>query len=849
MPSQATVRSRILQRVACYRRKDFAHIVVLAALYLVLAVIAMNFGTVKGNATIIWPSAGLGLFALLRFGTHLWPGIFLGAMSAGLWINDPVAVSFAIASGNTLDAVVGVWLLRLTVFNQKLHNLPDYYRLVMHGGLIATAISSLIGPLALYAAGFFAQDRLTDVALHWWMGNALGVALLTPTLLVCGRSPIFSPRDGSAWEALVLAGLSVSVGLMVFVGWHPDWLSPKVADMPFWVIPCLIWAALRFGRLGVSFLLILFFAQNLFGLLGGQGLFAQDMQESGLINFWCFHMISCIAGMTLGIALHERDHAADEVLAEKLRLRSVIDAIPFPIFLKDPHGVYVVVNKAASTTFGRKESDIVGKTVLDVLPAPQADGVLRQDQKVLSLGIAQFSEEWIHFPDARVELQEIYKTPLRDASGNIIGLVGHTHNITARRAAESERKLLYDTIAASHDEVYIFDASTLRFKFINATALENLDYSLEQSHTLTPLDIAPFFTPDDFRQILAPLFMLEKKVQIFETMHKRRDGSLYPVEIHLQLFESESDRYFLAIVQDISHRLESENALRLAASVFEHSKQAILITDAEARMLSVNQAFTRITGFSEQEAIGQNPRMLSSGTHDKAFYKAMWETVVNTGSWSGEIWNRRKDGDLYVEWLDICTVRNQAGRVINYIGLSHDITDRKAAEENIRHLAQHDLLTGLPNRTLFYDRFEQTLAAARRNQSRFALFFLDLNRFKDVNDTLGHRAGDELLKAVAARLTETMRATDTVCRLGGDEFVILTPEIETIGQAEVLSEKLIEKFSLPCAIQGSSILVSFSIGQALYPEHGESMDTLLEAADRAMYRDKQQAPVETPEAD
>lgn len=818
-----------------YTYADLARVPVLAMLYLLLAVLAMKFGTVQGNVATLWPASGLALFALLRYGMQLWPGVFIGAFAAGLWIHDPADVSLAIALGNTLDCVAGVWLLRRSNFRMELHRLPDYYRLVLWGGLIATSISALIGPGALLLADYYTADRWADVALHWWMGNTLGVALATPTLLIWRQSPGFLQRQEHLWEAAILWSLSVVLGLMVFSGWHPGWLPAETTILPFWVTPLIIWAALRFGRHGVSLQLLLYFSQSLIGVISGHGLFAPDMAASGLINFWFFHLITSIAAMTLGIALHERRTAAEEVLAEKIRLRSVIDAIPDLIFFKDVDGVYSGCNKAFEAFTDTRESAIVGKKDFDILPRAVADRLRDQDAWALSQQTARTSEEWGTHADGHQVLHETLRTPLRDVHGEVTGLVGISRDITRRRATEQERAMLYETIAASHDEIYIFDADGLHFRFINAGALQNLGYTLQEAHGLTPLNLKPFFTAEDFRQLLAPLFMHEKSLQIFETMHRRKDGSLYPVEVHLQLFETDSERYFLAIVQDISHRLESEHALRLAASVFEHSKQSILITDAAVRIVSVNQSFIDITGFSAAEVIGHNPRLLGSGAHDKAFYQAMWSAVSTTGSWSGEVWNRRKDGTLYVEWLDICTVRDASGQVTNYIGLSYDITDRKAEEESIRHLAQHDFLTGLPNRVLFYDRFEQALAAARRHHTPFAVLFLDLNRFKQINDTLGHRFGDELLKAVAIRLTDIMRATDTICRMGGDEFVILVSELDSAEHAEILTRKLSDKFVAPCTVEGRDIQVSFSIGHAVYPQHGETMESLLEAADAAMY--------------
>ena len=844
MSARLTIGSRPPSLIFRFSRADLWRIPLLAMLYLLIAIVAMKFGTVQGNATVVWPSSGLALFALLAYGRQLWPGILIGAFAAGLWIHDPAWVSLPIAVGNTLDALLAVWLLQRTTFDARLNSLTNYYQLIFQGALAASLPSTLIGPAALAVAGYFVPDQFFQVALHWWMGNSLGIVLIAPVLLIWRQRPDFLQRREQMWEAAMLWGLSIAAGLMVFSGWNPTWLPFKLIVMPFWLGPLVIWSALRFGHHGVSLQLILYFAQSLMGVATGNGLFAHDLVDTGLINFWFFHMIASIFLMTLGVALHERQRAAEQVLAEKTRLRSVIDAIPDLIFFKDSSGTYTGCNQAFTQFMNAPQAAILGKTDLDHLPQESAQRFQEQDRHVLTQNIAQVYEEWIDYTNGTRRMHETVKTPLHNAEGQVIGLVGISRDISARKAAEQERERLYNTISASLNEIYIFDADSLRFQFVNAGALDNLGYTLQEARQLTPLDLNPLLNADDFRQLLAPLFMHERPVEVFETCHKRQDGSVYPVEVHLQLFENGNERYFLAIIQNITPRMEAEQALRLAASVFEHSKQAIIITDADVRIVSVNQAFTNITGFSANEVLGHNPRLLSSGSHDKVFYQAMWASVIDHGSWSGEVWNRRKDGSLYVEWLDICSVRSATGQLINYIGLSHDITDRKAAEENMRHLAQHDFLTGLPNRVLFYDRFEQALASARRNQTRFAVFFLDLNRFKHINDTLGHQFGDDLLKAIAVRLTDTMRATDTICRLGGDEFVILVPEIDDVSQADSLTEKLHQKFRQSCEVNGREIVVSFSIGRATYPENGDSMNDLLQAADLAMYQSKNTAKME-----
>lgn len=299
-------------------------------------------------------------------------------------------------------------------------------------------------------------------------------------------------------------------------------------------------------------------------------------------------------------------------------------------------------------------------------------------------------------------------------------------------------------------------------------------------------------------------------------------------------------RYHEAIESRNQALLEKTRELELASKVFESGSEAILITDAEERVIAINHAFSEITGFSANDVIGQTPRLLSSGRHDKAFYRDMWATLQASDQWSGEIWNRRKDGSVFPEWTSIVAVRKGDGPVSHYIGTFIDISERKAVEEHVRHLAEYDALTQLPNRHLMQERLEREIASAQRSGDGLALLFLDLDRFKNINDSLGHAVGDEVLQQIARRLTENIRVVDTACRLGGDEFVLVLPHLDQPEQAMLVAQKLQEALAQDLHIRNFDLTVTPSIGIALYPRDGEDAETLLKNADSAMYRAKGQ---------
>lgn len=292
-------------------------------------------------------------------------------------------------------------------------------------------------------------------------------------------------------------------------------------------------------------------------------------------------------------------------------------------------------------------------------------------------------------------------------------------------------------------------------------------------------------------------------------------------------------------VNDLVDALQSENKrLDLFAQVFHNSGEAIAITDGERNIIAVNASFVEVTGYAVEEVLGKNPRMLSSGKQSKEFYQGMWHSINDTGRWEGEIWNRRKNGEIFPEWQSIAAIRDGDGRVINYISIFHDITQNKEAERYFQYLAHYDSLTQLPNRTLFGDRLQQALATAKRNGQKVALLFLDLDHFKNVNDTLGHLSGDWLLQSVAERLRSCVRETDTVCRQGGDEFLVLLSEIDGAEHAAQVAQKIIKAMSAPHLIAKKDMIITFSIGISLYPGDSDDALTMIEHADAAMYQAK-----------
>ena len=324
-----------------------------------------------------------------------------------------------------------------------------------------------------------------------------------------------------------------------------------------------------------------------------------------------------------------------------------------------------------------------------------------------------------------------------------------------------------------------------------------------------------------------------------ERQYKRRDGSLFWALVSgCALDPLRPNEGSIWVYADITARKEAEEKLRLSATVLEHIADGVMVVDADGIIVTVNPAFTQITGYTEAEAVGQHSSLTRSARHDAAFYQAMWDELKTSGFWRGEIWHQRKNGELYLEWLTISAVRDARAGTTHYVGVFSDITLVKESQEKLDHMAHHDPLTALPNRLLFHDRLQHALLRAARDQEQLAVLFIDLDRFKNVNDTLGHHVGDELLQKVAGQLAARLREGDTLARLGGDEFIVLLERIDGEYGATQVAEKLMTMFEQPFTVAGHELFVTCSVGISLYPDDALDLNMLIRNADVAMYQAK-----------
>jgi diguanylate cyclase (GGDEF)-like protein/PAS domain S-box-containing protein len=325
-----------------------------------------------------------------------------------------------------------------------------------------------------------------------------------------------------------------------------------------------------------------------------------------------------------------------------------------------------------------------------------------------------------------------------------------------------------------------------------------------------------------------------------ELWYQRRDGTRFWGRLAGRAFDpAQPHEGSVWIIEDITREKEEHEELVLARKVFEVNSEAIMVTDAQNRIVRVNAAFEAITGYCEAEVLGSDPKILGSGRHSPEFFRSLWQTLLANGHWEGEIWDLRKDGTEYPKWLHIDTIRDGDGNISHHVAVFSDISERKASEERIRYLAQHDALTGLPNRFTLAVHLEHALARAERSKDKIGVMFIDLDNFKTINDTLGHHIGDLLLCEVARRISSAVRKSDIVARIGGDEFVVVLEAAPRLPvDAGTVAQKILERVSEPIRVDGNDLHTTPSIGIGIFPDDGADIETLMKNADVAMYHAK-----------
>ncbi len=509
--------------------------------------------------------------------------------------------------------------------------------------------------------------------------------------------------------------------------------------------------------------------------------------------------------------------------------RQIFELAADPIFLLDIEGHFVEVNQAACTHTGYSRDQLLNMSPADIDdPAHQEKIPERLEQLRKNL---EATFEAVHVRSDGRSIPVEMHIRLIEHQGRT-----YTLNICRDISERKQREIEYQTIVqTTTDGFWIASINDARILDANEAYCQMIGYSRNELLSMHIYDVEASESPADTAAHIRKI--VDTGHDFFETRHRHKDGHLVEIEANVSYLDIHGGVFFV-FVRDISARKRQEEELQLAASVFNASSASIVITDAHNRILSVNPAFTTITGYKPDEAIGRTPGMLSSGKQSKAFYREMWLSLEHNKHWHGELWNRNKDGEIFAEQLTINVISNRDGTVHRHVAIFSDITEKKQTEDLMWRQANYDTITNLPNRRLFHDRLKQEIKKCRRASQSLALFFIDLDYFKNINDTHGHHIGDQLLIEAAQRLNACVRDSDTIARLGGDEFTVILPELAETIRIEEVADNIRTVLAQPFVINDKVLNISGSIGIAVYPNDTTDENDLIGKADIAMYESK-----------
>lgn len=525
-------------------------------------------------------------------------------------------------------------------------------------------------------------------------------------------------------------------------------------------------------------------------------------------------------------------------------LRSIFDSVYDAIFLHRSDGSIVAVNQRVLELYGISTEEALSASISDDLSGRGAPVAELPDRWAAVMAGKPQLFRWSarRPPNGQEFTAEVYLTrlPLPDEPLIMATVRDTSQEVLLAEELEASRRRFEEIALISADWIWETDAEG-RFIYVSERVREFLGYEPDELVGRSALDL---MAPEERAAVETRMRRVRDErssVRDAEERYRRKDGSLgYALSNVIPRVSPEGEfQGFLGIAKDISEQKEREHELHLYKMAFQSAIEGFVITDPEGTIVAVNPAFTRITGYLPAEAIGQNPRILKSEKHEPSFYTEMWRAILEDGAWTGEIWNRKKDGEAYPERLSISAIRDSHGTIRHFVAVFHDISEMKSKEEQIRHQALHDSLTGIPNRALLMDRAEQALGQASREGGTVSLLFFDLDNFKNINDSLGHSCGDLLLQQVADRLHPLLRKSDTFSRIGGDEFVILMHSDRELRTTVRVTERVLQALSEPFQIEGQILRISASVGISSYPADGDDPETLIKNADLAMYEAKE----------
>jgi len=858
-------------------QKQFIYVIkifTLAILYFVAG--KLSFSVAQSNAivtVVIFAAEGFALSAVIIFGRNIWPGIFLGQLALALSEGLSLMPSVAISTINSVEAIIAVMLFNYFNLKPSLERLKDVFGLLLLITFILQPFSATLGNTVLWMSSLLTWQEYPASWFAWWFGNTMGQMLIAPMILL-----LYSARKEINGREVIVGGLILGLcGYLLFRVIPAENLALTLSiTTPFIVIIAIYRGA---GRASLATAILA--AESLYATHAGFGPFSHNGVINIVdLNYYIFTLI--ILSLFIGVLV-------TILKKQSKKLEDNIKRLDFA--LSTAHQGWFELNiQTGEVSVSDEYARLLGLNPKHFHPSYQRwfknihpddrDSVLKSFKECIDTGTPQESEYRIRSSSNEwLWMHSIGDVTELDPQNNPLRMVGIHRDITQSKNLEVDLqkgeqvlRLLAEHGASDSDNLFTLIIQQLaisqgvRYALIaqidsknpsqvNTIAvwadnniIDNFSYNLKGTPCSNVIKNDACFYPSDIQHLFP-------EDRLLEDMHaesyigvplKKDNGHVLGIIALLDDKPMIERPQTINLLNSLSvrtsielERIESNKKIMLSARVFSDTHEGITITDAEMNIIDINPAFTVITGYSRDDVIGKNPRILSSGKQSPEFYQDMWQHINKYGHWQGEIWNRKKDGEIYAELITISALKDELDHVVNYVGVFSDVTHSKRQQEQLSLMAHYDVLTGLPNRALFTDRFYQAIAHSKRTGSQLAVCFLDLDHFKPVNDAYGHEVGDKLLIEVSKRVIANIRDEDTVSRQGGDEFALLLGEIESFSQCEHFLDRLNNSLSEPYIIEGVKHNISASIGVTLYPFDDADLDSLLRHADQAMYQAKQ----------
>jgi diguanylate cyclase (GGDEF)-like protein/PAS domain S-box-containing protein len=860
------------------------------AVYFVVAKLSLLLAIAPGYATPAWPPAGIALAALLLLGKRLWPGIWLGAAMANFGIESSYAGAAAIAGGNTLEALVCAALIQRWIPKLGLFEHPQDVVKFFAFAASSAAIAATIGMTALAVMHGLPWPVVLQNWVTWWQGDATGIVVVTPLLLswAVPGTTVWSPKK--KWEAVFFLVMLAFAAQLAF---NSTTAKGEPVSIVFTVPPLIILAAFRFGQREVSAGIAVVSSIVVWFALEHNGVFTPLSPNATLLVLLAFICTTTAIGYLFCAMLHERleamqalqeshDHLdtmvrkrtyqLDETIqtlrediaarqrAEKLlqqseqRTRLIIDTANDAFVGMDAEGIITIWNAEAVRLFGWPREEAIGRLLADtIIPPRYRQAHVQGLKRFLATGTGRLINKWIQIDaqhrDGREIRVELNVWPVRSDDTYLFN--AFIHDITERERAEkalheSEERFRLMISSVADYGIFMLDLEG-RVMTWNAGAERMTGYRAEE---VIGKHISIFYTTEDVEQDKA-----RNELEIATTTgafeeegwRVRKDGTRFWTSIVLTPMRDDAGtlRGFCKVTRDLTERKRAEKALheseeRFGLMISSVADYGIFMLDLEGRVMTWNAGAERMTGYRTEEVIGKNISIFYTTDEDVKPDKTRNELEIATteGVFEEEGWRVRKDGTRFWASIVLTAMRDDAGTLRGFCKVTRDLTERKRSEEMLAYLVQYDKLTGLPNRLVVHDGLALMLAQAQHSRTQIGCMFVDLDRFKNVNDTLGHNVGDNLLIQAAQRLLTCVRSGDIVGRVGGDEFVLVLANLNQPTDASLVAQKVTAAFAAPFDLDGHETYVSASLGIAAYPEDGTTADELLKNADLAMYRAK-----------